>query len=66
MRVGSSSLAVLVLALPFAAFVLLAVVAPLRRAGRPAGVLSLIAVGSALVAAVGIWLTASARPRGVI
>jgi NADH-quinone oxidoreductase subunit L len=45
----------LVLGLPFAAFLLLAVVAPVRRAGRVAGAVSILATGIALVAALVIW-----------
>jgi NADH-quinone oxidoreductase subunit L len=41
-----------VLALPFVAFVLLAVVAPLRRAGRLAGLVSIVAMALAFAAAV--------------
>ncbi|PYM74499.1 MAG: hypothetical protein DME03_13680, partial [Candidatus Rokuibacteriota bacterium] len=44
-----------VLALPFVAFVLLAVVAPLRRAGRPAGLVSIVAMALAFAAAVTVW-----------
>jgi NADH-quinone oxidoreductase subunit L len=47
-------LALAVLGLPFAAFFLLAVVAPLRRAGRIAGVLSILAIAAAFVGALGI------------
>src|SRR2546430_12961526 len=45
----------LVLGLPFAAFLVLAVVAPLRRAGRAAGAVSILAAAVALVAALGVW-----------
>ena len=44
-------LPLLVLALPFANFVLLAVVAPLRRAGRAAGAVGIAAVAAALAGA---------------
>ena len=37
MRLGSPELAVLVLALPFISFLLIGVIRPLRRSGRPAG-----------------------------
>ncbi len=45
-----------VLLLPFAAFLVLALVAPLRRAGRLAGWLSIGAVGAAAVQALTIWV----------
>ncbi|MGH7276802.1 MAG: NADH-quinone oxidoreductase subunit L [Candidatus Rokuibacteriota bacterium] len=49
------SLPLLVLGLPFAAFVALAVVAPLRRAGRLAGGVSIAATGAALLCALVVW-----------
>ncbi len=52
--------ALLVLALPFAAFLVLAAVAPLRRRGLPAAWLSIAAAGAALVVALVAW-TAGAR-----
>ncbi len=57
--VGSPSLALAVLGLPFAAFLLIAVVRPLRRAGHAAGAVSITAIGAAVV------LTALARLRAV-
>jgi NADH-quinone oxidoreductase subunit L len=48
--------AVAILALPFAAFVVLALVAPLRRSGRPAGVLSVVAIAAAFVLALTLFL----------
>jgi NADH-quinone oxidoreductase subunit L len=48
-------LALAALWLPFGAFVLLAVVVPLRRAGRLAGVVSIAAVGVGLLAALNLW-----------
>jgi len=45
-----------VLALPFASFLLLAVVAPLRRAGRAAGGVGIAAMAAALAGALVIWL----------
>src|SRR5213083_2187660 len=48
-------LPVLVLGLPFASFVLLAVVAPLRRAGRAAGAVSIAAIAAAFLGAVLVW-----------
>jgi NADH-quinone oxidoreductase subunit L len=44
-----------VLALPFAAFVALAVIAPLRRAGRVAGGVSILAIAVAFVCALATW-----------
>ena len=49
------SLPLLVLGLPFAAFLALAVVAPLRRAGRLAGGVSIAAIGAALLCALVVW-----------
>src|SRR3990172_3430472 len=48
-------LALIALWLPFAAFLLLAVIPPLRRTGRLAGWLSILAVTASLVAATRIW-----------
>ena len=52
MRVGSPTLALLVLGLPFASFLLLASVRPLRRAAGAAAGVSIAAIGAALVTAV--------------
>jgi NADH-quinone oxidoreductase subunit L len=49
------TLAVAVLASPAAAFALLALVPPLRRSGRPAAAVSLVATGTALAAALALW-----------
>src|SRR3989442_13531349 len=46
---------VLVLGLPLASCVLLAVVAPLRRAGGAAGAVSIAAIAAALLVAVLVW-----------
>ena len=46
-------LALLALLLPACAFVILGVVAPLRRLGRPAAYLSIVFSAAALVAAIG-------------
>src|SRR5881409_1012537 len=48
-------LPVLVLGLPFGSFVLLAVVAPLRRAGGAAGAVSIAAIAAAFLVAVLVW-----------
>ncbi|MBI4591422.1 MAG: NADH-quinone oxidoreductase subunit L [Candidatus Rokubacteria bacterium] len=55
--IDAGTLALAALGLPFGAFVLLAVVAPLRRAGRAAGALSVAAVGGSLLAALILWRT---------
>jgi NADH-quinone oxidoreductase subunit L len=60
-RVGSPALALLVLGLPFAAFLLLAAVRPLRRSARAAAGVSIAAIAGALVAAVVAYRTAGAR-----
>jgi NADH-quinone oxidoreductase subunit L len=49
------SLPLAVLALPFASFVLLSVVRPLRRAGRLAGGVSIAAIAVAFVCALATW-----------
>jgi len=51
----SLALPLLVLAMPFGVFLLLAVVGPLRRTGRGAGVLSIAAIAISFVAALVIW-----------
>jgi NADH-quinone oxidoreductase subunit L len=51
--VTASALAIL--ALPFGAFVVLSLVRPLRRSGRPAGILSILAVAAAFVLALGLF-----------
>jgi len=48
-------LPLLVLAMPFVSFVLLAVVGPLRRTGRGAGVVSIAAIAVSFVAALVVW-----------
>jgi len=48
-------LALLTLLLPAASFLILAVAAPLRRTGRPAGWLSILFAAGALAAALGAW-----------
>jgi NADH-quinone oxidoreductase subunit L len=63
-RVGSASVALVVLALPFASFLLLALVRPLRRSALAAASVSV----TAMVAAVGsaFWLSWRARPRQLL
>jgi NADH-quinone oxidoreductase subunit L len=58
-------LALAALGLPFCAFLLLAVVAPLRRSGRPAGALSIGAVAGSLLAALVLWRTGSPADEAV-
>src|SRR5688572_4500431 len=55
MRIGSPTLALLVLALPFASFVLIGLVRPLRRAGRAAGFVSIACMAAALVTSFALW-----------
>src|SRR5947209_3522742 len=74
----SVSLAVLVLALPFASFLTLSLLVPLRRSGRPAGVLSIASMTTALVLALLVareggtseaivsWLPGDAGPMATI
>jgi len=50
-RLGSPELAVLVLALPFVSFLLIGLIRPLRRSGRPAAAVSIAAMAGALIAA---------------
>ncbi len=49
------SLALLVLAVPFASFLVLALVRPLRRTGRLAGVVGIVAMAAAFACAVRVW-----------
>src|SRR5262245_56117803 len=70
--------ALAVLALPFAAFLVLALVPPLRRSGRPAGVVSIVAIAAALAAAVRVvaargraealwpWIPADGGPMATV
>jgi NADH-quinone oxidoreductase subunit L len=64
MMIGTPVTAALtVLGLPFLAFLVLAVVAPLRRAGRAAGVVSVLAIAGSLAGAVGLLV---AGPAGSV
>ena len=47
----------IILALPFASFLTLALLPPLRRSGRPAAVVSIGAITVALVLALSVWST---------
>jgi len=60
-RIGPPALALLVLGLPFASFLLLAVLRPLRRSAGAAASVSIAAMAGALVAA--LAADQSARPR---
>jgi len=50
-RIGSPELALLVLALPFASFLAIGLIRPLRRRGRPAAVVSILAMAGAFLTA---------------
>ena len=54
---NASTLALAALGLPFSSFVLLAVLTPLRRTGRAAGVLSIAAAAGSLLASLILWRT---------
>ena len=58
MHVGSAALALLVLGLPAASFLLIGLIRPLRRSGRGAAAVSVAAMGGALAAAVINWWAA--------
>src|SRR6185436_15302969 len=64
LRVGSAMVALLVLALPFAAFLLLALVRPLRRSAVGAAVTSITAMVAAVASA--FWLSWRAAPRALL
>jgi len=59
MTTNPVTLAILALLLPAAAFVLIAILAPLRRSGRPAAFVSIAAVATSLAAAIRTWQIAS-------
>jgi len=50
-RIGSPELALLVLALPFASFLAIGLIRPLRRRGRPAAAVSILAMAGAFLTA---------------
>src|SRR5688500_18482029 len=58
MRTGSPALALLVLALPAASFLVIGLMPPLRRAGRLAAAVSVAAMGGALTGVVSLWQAA--------
>ena len=65
MRLGSPELALLVLALPFVSFLVLALIRPLRRSGRPAALVSILAMAGALGAAAALTWQAIPVARDV-
>ena len=64
MRVGSATVALVILALPFASFLLLALVRPLRRSAVAAATVSITAMVAAVVAA--FWLSWRATPLALL
>jgi NADH-quinone oxidoreductase subunit L len=64
-RLGSPELALLVLALPFASFLAIALIRPLRRSGQPAAVVSILAMAGALGAAAAMTWQAIPVARGL-
>jgi len=64
-RLGSPELALLVLALPFVSFLALALIRPLRRSGRPAALVSILAMAGALGAAAALTWQAIPVARDV-
>jgi NADH-quinone oxidoreductase subunit L len=48
-------LGLFVLGLPFASFLALAIAAPIRRTGRGAGIVSIVAMAAAFAAAIALW-----------
>ena len=64
-RVGSATLALVVLGLPFLSFLLLAAVRPLRRSAPAAALVSIAAIAGSLVTAVLTARGATPRPAPV-
>jgi NADH-quinone oxidoreductase subunit L len=62
--IGTPEYALLILALPFAAFLAIGLIRPLRRSGRPAAVVSIAAMAAAFVVAVRTWMTAATVAPG--
>ena len=60
------SWALLILGGPLAAFAVLAAVAPVRRAGRPAALVSIAGIAAGLAGAVGLATAWWARPEPVV
>ncbi|MBI2152981.1 MAG: NADH-quinone oxidoreductase subunit L [Candidatus Rokubacteria bacterium] len=60
--INAGTLALAALGLPFGSFVLLAVIPPLRRAGRAAGALSIAATGGSLLASLILWRGLPGQP----
>ena len=65
MRIGSPELAVFLLLLPFASFLAIGVIRPLRRSGRPAAVVSIATMGTALLTAFSLWMRAIPAAPGL-
>jgi len=65
MMTDRGSLALLSLLLPAISFLILAIVAPLRRLGRPAAYVSILFAAGALVTAVLAWLTLAFVPVSI-
>ncbi|HEV8472508.1 MAG TPA: NADH-quinone oxidoreductase subunit L [Methylomirabilota bacterium] len=65
MRLGPPELALLLLALPFASFLAIGLIRPLRRSGRPAALLSIAAMGGALLTSFATWLRAIPAAPGL-
>ncbi len=65
MRLGSPELALVVLGLPFASFLAIGLLRPLRRAGRPAAAVSIVAMAGALAVAVTMWWEAIPAAPGL-
>ena len=65
MRLGSPELAIVVLALPFITFLTIGLGRPLRRAGRPAAVVSIVAMAAALGVATAMWWQAIPAAAGL-
>jgi len=64
-RLGSPELALVVLALPFASFLAIGLIRPLRRSGRPAAAISIVAMAGALVGAALMSWQSIAVSRGL-
>ena len=62
----ATALALTVLGLPFASFAAIALVRPLRRAGRLAGWVSIGAIACAFLAALAVWRSPVRRSVSMI
>jgi NADH-quinone oxidoreductase subunit L len=63
-RIGTPEYALLLLALPFASFLAIALIRPLRRSGRPAALVSIAAMAGALLTAAVTWSRAATVAAG--